>query len=189
MDVSVVIGGAVALECDVRMGNPTPKIEWRGYLNESKMLEGGRYLYIPRLLSDHLTREYYCIATNLLLKSWTRRAHIEYQLVENLAPNRLIEYKPVRDLVGIVGKELNFSYIIGIHGQNGTNVALSCTSSDSLNITTMDLVSVIAMLPGNDPVFDVQCIAHTQSEELDRIIRNFTITISGKLTYCVYTCK
>ena len=53
VNVSVVVGGVAALECDVRVRVPLPTIEWSDSagttFTDEQFLEGGRYLYIPEV--------------------------------------------------------------------------------------------------------------------------------------------
>ena len=124
VDVSVVVGGVAALECDVRVSVPLPTIEWSysadTAFTDEQLLEGGRYLYIPEVTTSHIGRTYNCqVGSNM--------APTTYRLVGDLPADTFEEYKPIGDLIGKVGEELSFSYIASSHdGVNIREISMNC---------------------------------------------------------------
>ena len=101
VNVSVVVGGVAALECDVCVRVPLPTIEWSDSagttFTDEQFLEGGRYLYIPEVTGGHIGRTYNCqVGTNV--------APTTYRLVGDLPADIIKEYKPIGDLIGRVGE-------------------------------------------------------------------------------------
>ena len=122
VNVSVVVGGVAALECDVRVSVSLPTIEWSdsATFTDEQLLEGGRYLYIPEVTAGHIDRTYNC-------RVGMNAAPTTYRLVGDLPADIIKEYKPIGDLIGRVGEELSFSYIATSHdGGNIREVSMHC---------------------------------------------------------------
>ena len=124
VDVSVVVGGVAALECDVCVSVPLPTIEWSDNVGttftDEQLLEGGLYLYIPKVTTGHIGQTYNCrVGTNV--------APTTYRLVGDLPADTFEEYKHIGDLIGMVGEELSFSYIATSHdGVNIMEISMNC---------------------------------------------------------------
>ena len=182
VNVSVVVDGVVALECDVRVSVPLPTIEWsdsaRTRFTDEQLLEGGRYLYIPEVTTSHIGRTYNCrVGSNMALTT--------YRLVGDLPPDIIKEYKPIGNLSGIVGEELSFIYIASSYGnsQNGVirEVSINCKyNPGNVAITTRGLrgTFIIPESVEGTEVLNIQCTIFTPSAGTR--ITNGTVTIFSK---------
>ena len=182
VNVSVVVGGVAALECDVRVSVPLPTIEWSdsagNTFTDEQLLEGGRYLYIPEVTGGHIGRMYNCrVGMNV--------AHTTYRLVGDLPADIIKEYKPIGDLIGRVGEELSFSYIASSHSvsQDGNirEVSMNCRyNPGNVVISTRGLIGTfeIPELVGSVGVLTIQCTVFTPSAGTPVV--NGTVVIVSK---------
>ena len=112
--IPVALNSDVALECDVLDTNPPPQIKWYSDLgpiqevvqgNSVRFLDGGRYLYLRKLLAAQLQRQYYCAVTNVNL-SQEVPAPTRYVLIDNITRGELIDYKQIGNLRALILLEI-----------------------------------------------------------------------------------
>ena len=138
-NVQVVLGGAVALLCDVPNANPPPEIVWfnsAGEMiefveNEVFLEEDGRYLFLATLTEERLQDMYRCQVTNVNLTD-TITSSTWYSLSDDLPAGEPVVYKGIGDLVGRSGDMLDFIYVAGYRPIVSSNVGIiiSCTLED-----------------------------------------------------------
>ena len=179
VDVSVVVGGVAALECDVRVSVPLPTIEWSDSagttFTDEQLLEGGQYLYILEVTSGHIDRTYNCrVGVNV--------APTTYRLVGDLTTDTFEEYKPIGDLIGRVGEELSFSYIASSHdGVNIREISTNCRyNPGNVAISTLGLIGTFTVPEPTEGVgvLNIQCTIFTPGAGT-RIV-NGTVAVFSK---------
>ena len=182
VDVSVVVGGVAALECDVRVTVPLPTIGWfdsaETIFTDEQLLEGGRYLYIPEVTGDHINRTYHC-------QAGMNVAPTTYKLVGNLPADIIKEYKPIGNLIGRVGEKLSFSYIASSHGvsQDGNirEVSMNCVyNPGDEEISTRGLIGTFTVPEPTEGVgiLNIRCTLFTPSAGT-RVV-NGTVAVFSK---------
>ena len=179
VDVSVVVGGVAALECDVGVSVPLPTIEWSDSVgttfSNEQLLEGGRYLYIPQVTGGHINRTYGC-------RGGINVAPTIYKLVGNLPADIIKEYKFIGNLIGRVGEDL---YIASSHGisQDGNirEVLMNCRyNPGDMYIATRGLIGTFTVPKPTEGVgvLNIQCTLFTPSAGT-RVV-NGTVAVFSK---------
>ena len=179
VDVSVVVDGVAALECDVFVSVP---LEWSDSagttFTDEQFLEGGQYLYIPEVTGGHIGRTYNCrVGMNV--------APTTYRLVGDLPADIIKEYKPIGDLISRVGEDLSFSYIASSHGvsQDGNimEVSMNCRyNPGNVVISTRGLIGTFTVPEpvGGFGMLNIQCTLFTPSAGT-RVV-NGTVAVFSK---------
>ena len=180
--IPVALNSDVALECDVLDANPPPQIKWyddQGEIQEDqrvRFLDNGHYLYLRRLQSAQLEREYFCVVANANL-SWAISAPTRYMLIDNITQGVLVDYKQIGGLRAFVGNiSVKFAFIGGVHGHH-TNETLSTLTVNGRDVSMLGNIGIIdkISLPG---------IVHLEAAVLydgsSRATRNGTLTIYRK---------
>ena len=160
VSVPVALNSEVALECDVLDANPPPQIKWyndQGPIEEVmlqnnliRFLDGGRYLYLSKLQTSHLERQYYCAVTNANL-SQEISAPTRYVLTDSLTQGVLIDYKQIGNLTAFVGNtSLEFAYVGGVFGRtiNGTHSTLMVNGDEVSSLGNIGMINNLSFLRG-----------------------------------------
>ena len=157
VSVPVALHSDVALECDVLDANPPPQIKWyndQGPIqevilhNSVRFLDGGRYLYLTRLQTSHLERQYYCAVINANL-SQEISAPTRYVLTETLTKGVLMEYKQIGNLTAFVGNtSLEFAYVGGVFGKviNGTHITLMVNGVEVISLGSIGMINLTSLM-------------------------------------------
>ena len=186
--IEVVTGSEVALRCDVPDANPPPIIRWAdengdtivdsGASFATQEMGGGRYLYLTELDTGRLNTKYHCEVNNVRITE-TERSQITYTLSNTLNISMFVLYKPIGDLVGIVGEQVSFLYIAGYRTNNpngNDGVTLECSRSGLMFSTSTTRVSFIVPQPMDDQMeLDFSCIVNSGDGVVTRITGKLTI--------------
>ncbi len=213
MDVLVLVGQAVSLECDFLLSNPPPTIEWRDNngvivedtpanqnLNQIFFTDQGRYLVITILTASQISQTYRCTATGLLLNNTMMVSPTRYTLNNSLPINELKVYREMGTVIGIVGEEnLDLYQIMASHdGTTNPGATLSrcnVVGRDDISITVFNIViaRITSMIPepaGGNRNLEISCtvIGAGVAATVPTTMPTGTVLISGKIVapYSVY---
>ena len=186
MEVKVVLGSLVALECDALPSNPPPQMQWNYGIgmvpNDSVskvfFLNGGKFLYITELNEVRLRHRYFCFVTNV-----TRDriySNTFYLLKDNLLPGIIEEYKQIGNLNGIPGEWLSFVYAAGykkISSMGVNGVTIQC-QDQRIDFVHTDVGIVYFKVPkyvGNSTELTITCLRLTADGSKTPTTANLTI--------------
>ena len=133
--VPTIVGGAMALECDVLEALPHPQIEW--FMDDVLIvedtsqsvlyLEKGQYLFIKRLTAEQRMRSYHCEVINVL-SNRRERAPTTYMLSGTLPLNSLMIYRHIQLIVIHLGETSKYTLPATIVSQENrpATVVINC---------------------------------------------------------------
>ncbi len=202
MDVLVIEGQAVSLECEFLLSNPPPTIEWRDNngvivedtpanqnLNQIFFTNQGQYLVITILDSSQISQTYYCTATGLLLNNTMMVSPTRYTLNNSLPINELKVYREIGTVIGNEGEEdLDLYLIIASHdGTTNPGATLSrciVVGRDDITVSLFNIViaRITSMIPepaGGNRNLEVSC--NVIGAGVATTVPTGTVLISGKI--------
>ena len=160
MEIGTVLGGTVAIKCDVLDAVPVPQIQW--FVNgerivfgssdhESVMfIDGGRYLYIQSLTAEQRNSQYRCVVANKF--SFQRAiAPTTYRLDGNIRMHSITVYKPLEPILlrlKVIEQTVVYYYPAAVPKPDGTAsiLSISCPTDPNVNIQSNGLVMTIDSL-------------------------------------------
>ena len=161
-----VLGGAVAMECDVLDAKPKPEIQWfrnnepTAIMEERRQynimyLKNGRFLFIRQLTALQRMSSYHCEVVNAYLTPTHVRAPTTYLLDGNIASFTLKVYRPEDELNhAIFGEDVTYFYAAAHADQDGItalNIILSCRNNPGIRVFIInDIVIRINGLSGDE---------------------------------------
>lgn len=147
--LDTVVGGAVAMECDVlealRMPdqiqwfanmNPFPEVTYR---DQILYVDGGHYLFIRILTAIQRMGTYHCVVVSPFI---TVRAPTTYQLTGDLPRGNLTEYIPLKTISAVIGEPVTYIYAAAFVTSTTAIVRRLLLSCDSAVLPPLVIVSV-----------------------------------------------
>ena len=189
-NVQVVLGGAVALLCDVPYTNPPPEIQWFNsagqiveIVGDVVLEENGRYLFLATLTAQRLQDSYRCQVTNVRLTE-TIISSTLYSLSDDLPEREPLVYKEIGDLVGRSGDTLESRYVVGYRSSDSGNVGITilCRLEDRNGVLPNAGLRVAVPVPkpvGSKNILTITCIVVSFSDGAIGMAEG-SLTIVGK---------
>lgn len=149
VQIKTILGGAVAIECDVLDAVPAPLIEWfaddqllasgPSVFSPLLYVDGGRYLYIQSLTEQQRNVQYHCEVANQL--GYLRAiAPTTYTLDGDINMHTVTVYKPLETLLITLGdtEQKVMYYVAAVPQADGINPSvLSVVCGHDTNVTVL----------------------------------------------------
>lgn len=191
VEIGTILGGAVAIECDVLDAAPVPRIEW--FADDQKIassmieyVDDGRYLYIQSLTEQQRNAQYHCEVANKYM--YLRAiAPTTYTLTGNIGMNYVTVYKALEPIFVSLGEteQTVVVYVAAVPRADGTAsvLGISCpTDPNVIIVSNGSVITIQSRFTKSDSVesLDITCVLVgspiTPSPEV-----HFSFTVIGKL--------